>query len=47
MTVLRRLLSLCWHRWDLVPDADLDDIRTCEKCGARAVLQVDGWHRLG
>jgi len=34
------------HRWDLVPDADLDDVRTCERCGRRDVLQVDGWHRI-
>jgi hypothetical protein len=43
---LESLLGRCWHSWDLVPDADLDDVRTCAKCGRQDVLQTDGWHRL-
>ncbi len=35
----------CWHRWDLVSDADLDDVRTCARCGRRDVLTVDRWVR--
>lgn len=41
------LFARCWHDWDLVPDADLDDVRTCRKCKASAIRQVDGWHDLG
>ncbi len=44
--MLRKLLGWCWHRWDLVPDADLGDVRTCAKCGRRDVLTANGWERL-
>jgi hypothetical protein len=47
--MIARLLSYlsCWHCWDLVAEADLDDVRTCEKCGTQHVLQVDGWSPIG
>jgi len=35
------------HRWDLVHDADLGDVRTCARCGRRDVLTVDGWEEVG
>jgi hypothetical protein len=46
--MLRKILNWlpCWHQWDLVSDADLDDVRTCAKCGRQDILQVNGWVRL-
>jgi len=49
--MLKQLKALwakfCLHRWDLVPDADLGDVRTCARCGRRDVLTVDGWEEVG